>query len=111
VQAVLAAKLEDAASVAANACLVEPDGGNPTEDEKFVCEEAYRRVRALITPDMAQALAARDERIRREERERAAGYISRAVDAVTSGSFDQSDPRVDALCEYADAIHAEGEGK
>jgi Lar family restriction alleviation protein len=40
--------LERAASVACNACLVDPDGGNPTEDERLVCEEAYRRIRALI---------------------------------------------------------------
>jgi hypothetical protein len=40
--------LERAASVACNACLVAPDGGNPTEDERLVCEEAYRRILALI---------------------------------------------------------------
>jgi hypothetical protein len=40
--------LERAASVARNACLVDPDGGNPTEDERFMCEEAYRRIRTMI---------------------------------------------------------------
>ncbi len=40
--------LRQAASVACNACLVDPDGGSPTEDERLVCEEAYRRILALI---------------------------------------------------------------
>ena len=39
--------LEAAAYVAVNACLVPPDGGSPTEDERLVCEEAYKRIRAL----------------------------------------------------------------
>ena len=46
-----AAKVEAwrlAASVAANACLVEPDGGSPTEEERLVCDEACRRIMALI---------------------------------------------------------------
>ena len=45
--AVAAARVEGmraAASIAANACLVDPDGGNPTEEERLVCEEAYRRI-------------------------------------------------------------------
>ena len=41
---------EAAASVASNACLVPPDGGNPTEEERLVCEEAWRRIRALPLP-------------------------------------------------------------
>lgn len=40
--------LRDAAFVAANACLVEPDGGNPTEEERLVCDEARRRIIAMI---------------------------------------------------------------
>lgn len=40
--------LREAAHVAVNACLVPPDGGNPTEDERLVCEEAYRRILAMI---------------------------------------------------------------
>ncbi|GLT07968.1 hypothetical protein ACFQFQ_14485 [Sulfitobacter porphyrae] len=36
----------------------------------------------------------------------AAGYISQAVDVLTSGPFDQTDPRIETLCEYADAILA-----
>lgn len=39
--------IEAAAYVAVNACLVPPDGGSPTEDERLVCEEAYKRIRAL----------------------------------------------------------------
>ena len=42
------AALREAAYVAINACLVPPDGGNPTEAERLVCEEAYRRILALI---------------------------------------------------------------
>lgn len=40
--------LREAASIAFNACLVPPDGGNPTEAERLVCEEAGNRILALI---------------------------------------------------------------
>ena len=49
--AIRAAKVEAwrlAASVAANACLVEPDGGSPTEEERLVCDEACCQILALI---------------------------------------------------------------
>lgn len=52
--AIRAAKVEawkEAAVVAANACLVDPDGGSPTEEERLVCDEAYRRILALIERD------------------------------------------------------------
>lgn len=39
--------LTEAAYIARNACLVPPDGGNPTEYERLVCEEASRRILAL----------------------------------------------------------------
>lgn len=55
--AAVALALEGAASTAANACLVEPDGGSPTEEERLVCELAYHRIRALIQPHQADALA------------------------------------------------------
>ena len=45
--AVAAARAEgmrEAAGIAANACLVDPDGGSPTEEERLACEEAYRRI-------------------------------------------------------------------
>jgi hypothetical protein len=46
--------LREAAYVARNACLVPPDGGNPTEAEAAVCDEAYIRILALIdTPTPA----------------------------------------------------------
>jgi hypothetical protein len=32
------------AYIASNACLVLPDGGSPTEEERLVCEEAARRI-------------------------------------------------------------------
>ena len=41
-----------------------------------------------------------------DAREAAACYVGRALDALTSGPFDQSDPRIEALSEYADAIRA-----
>ena len=46
--AIREAALREAAYVAINACLVPPDGGSPTEAERLVCEEAYRRILALI---------------------------------------------------------------
>lgn len=46
--AIREAALREAAGVAFNACLVPPDGGNPTEEERLVCDEAYRRILALI---------------------------------------------------------------
>lgn len=39
--------LTEAAYIARNACLVPPDGGNPTEYERLVCDEASRRILAL----------------------------------------------------------------
>lgn len=51
------AALEAAADVAWHACLVQPDGGNPTEDERLVCEEAWRRILALPVPDLRAAPA------------------------------------------------------
>lgn len=41
------AALEEAATVAENACLVPPDGGSPTDDEREMCEEAARQIRSL----------------------------------------------------------------
>jgi hypothetical protein len=38
--------LRAAADTARSACLVQPDGGSPTEDERRVCEEAARRILA-----------------------------------------------------------------
>ena len=38
--------LREAARIAAEACLVPPDGGSPTEDEHNVCQEAKRRILA-----------------------------------------------------------------
>lgn len=46
--AIREAALREAAYVAINACLVPPDGGSPTEQERLVCEEASRRILALI---------------------------------------------------------------
>lgn len=42
----VAIEREACAKVAENACLVDPDGGSPTEEERIVCEEAARRIRA-----------------------------------------------------------------
>lgn len=39
--------LEEAAKVARNACLVPPDGGAPTEEERLMCEQAADEIRAL----------------------------------------------------------------
>lgn len=39
-----------AANVASNTCLVPPDGGSPTEEERAVCEQVCRRVLALPLP-------------------------------------------------------------
>ncbi len=39
--------IEQCAKVALVACLVPPDGGQPTEEERLVCEEACARIRLL----------------------------------------------------------------
>jgi len=44
---------EEAARIARDACLVPPDGGAPTEEERAVCEEAERRIRARMEADDA----------------------------------------------------------
>lgn len=57
-----AGAIEAAAYVARNACLVPPDGGSPTQAEADVCDEAYRRIRAIHDTDTLAAI----ERIKRE---------------------------------------------
>jgi len=76
VQAMLAAKLEDAAALPLNIIPYSPE-------LKALLDAitAYRdAIRALITPDMAQALADRDERVRREERERCARIVDKRAE-------------------------------
>ena len=51
--AAVAAAVERCATVARNGCLVLPDGGSPTEDERLLCEEIERRIRATLPPAMA----------------------------------------------------------
>jgi len=38
------------AEAAANACLVPPDGGSPTEAERLLCQEAAERIMARSIP-------------------------------------------------------------
>ena len=42
----IAAERVRCAVVARNGCLVPPDGGSPTEDERLLCEEIARRILA-----------------------------------------------------------------
>jgi len=44
--ALVAAERNRCATIARNGCLVPPDGGSPTEDERLLCEEIERRIRA-----------------------------------------------------------------
>lgn len=44
----LNAVLEQAAYIAEHGCLVEPDGGSPTEAESEMCERIAARIRARI---------------------------------------------------------------
>lgn len=61
----VAEALRKAASVARNACLVPPDGGNPTEDERVVCDAAGDYILALANQDhLAEGQAMRAERDR-----------------------------------------------
>jgi hypothetical protein len=39
--------LEEAARIAENGCLVPPDGGSPTEDEREMCESIATQIRLL----------------------------------------------------------------
>lgn len=41
--------IEACAKIAENGCLVPPDGGSPTEDERLMCEDIARSIRALAT--------------------------------------------------------------
>ena len=45
-----AAMREAAAKIAANACLVPPDGGSPTREETEMCDFAATAIRALPLP-------------------------------------------------------------
>ena len=44
-QAAVMAERERCALIAVNGCLVPPDGGSPTDDERLLCEEIARRIR------------------------------------------------------------------
>lgn len=47
VEAAVKRALKKAESIAANACLVPPDGGSPTDDEVAVCNAAANYIRAI----------------------------------------------------------------
>lgn len=49
------AAIREAAAVAFNACLYGSDGGDPTEAERRVCEEAGNRILALLDKEPAPA--------------------------------------------------------
>ena len=55
-EAIVKATLERAASIAQNACLVPPDGGNPTAEEEAVCRAAADYIEALAS-DPAEVAA------------------------------------------------------
>jgi hypothetical protein len=40
--------IRQCAEIACNACLVPPDGGSPTEEERLICEAASRNILALL---------------------------------------------------------------
>jgi hypothetical protein len=54
-EAIVRAALERAASIAQNACLVPPDGGNPTPEEEAVCRAAADYIEALASDPAAVA--------------------------------------------------------
>jgi hypothetical protein len=64
-----------------------------------MCYEAAAMLRACKAGDAPDYLDGWND-----AREAAAHYVSRALDALTSGSFDQSDPRIEALSEYVGTI-------
>ena len=84
-----------------------------TQDQ---CIEAWNTRADLCTPtdERVKALEAENARLR-DELSNAASHVGRALDALTSGPFDASDPRIEALSQYADFIRAAlrdmGEGK
>ena len=43
--------IKQCAAIARNACLVPPDGGSPTEEERLVCEAAEQNILALLSCD------------------------------------------------------------
>lgn len=101
-RAMVAAALERAACQARNACLVPPDGGSPTADEIAVCDEAERRIRALIDTDHAAALEAVRAEARAEELE-ACGTAAR----LAMVNNPDADELTCSIC--AAAIRARGE--
>ena len=44
IRALILAERQRCARIAREGCLVEPDGGSPTEDEVALCEEIERRI-------------------------------------------------------------------
>ncbi len=66
--------------------------GSPYDDRLFSEYIAAPKVQELIRAAVES------------ERERCADLMARALDALTSGAFDATDPRIDAVAEYIDAI-------
>ena len=72
-----------------------------SEDCGMAVAARYARTTLALMTQLEDAEAAQALLV-----ERAAGHVGQALDALTSGSFDTSDPRIEALAEYADAIRA-----
>ncbi len=53
--------LEEAARIAENGCLVPPDGGSPTEEEREMCESIASQIRLRKLKDADAAFAKTDE--------------------------------------------------
>ena len=79
------------------------------ETAKPCSEPAIEYVRAdLCDPtqdERVRALEAENARLR-NELGNAASHVGGALDALTSGPFDASDPRIEAISQYADLIRA-----
>jgi hypothetical protein len=123
VQALLAVKLEDAAGVlvrvvdalSLSAKQADAVGHDTSADmDRFAAqmvEGCLAPIRALTTPDMAQALADRDARIRREERERAAMVAENEGVHPLLNVFNGGPDWYRHGKRIAAAIRADGEGK
>lgn len=96
VQALIAAKLEEAADPAKLLMGLRKEAVRPS-----LLASLQENLRELITPDMTAALADRDERIRREEWERWTAAIETYFDATA----------VEGVEKHVAAIRAGGEGK
>ena len=106
VQALIAAKLEEAAAKMDCGCSKDrSDCLCKSGNVAFCYRDGLLDLDDLITPDMAQAIAERDALVRREERERCARIVDAMQDEWAAATYKNPGDRM----QHASKVYASGE--